>query len=156
MVPRFQHKWLGGACPSTFSPPPRRSHEGSLAGSARRTVRFSDYNFNVRALRTVANYDSDFYLRRFSLQCYTLASISSFRVIPSFDLYRYKTNPLSFHETAFLYYDHIVTFPEEVRKIWKRRLSFLNILFIIKPLYNMLRVYSDPLFSRFIQLRTRM
>jgi len=43
----------------------------------------------------------------FSLQCYTLASIT------------------------FLYYDHFITFPEEIRKIWKRRLSFLNILFII-------------------------
>jgi len=43
----------------------------------------------------------------FSLQCYTLASIT------------------------FLYYDHLITFPEEIRKIWKHRLSFLNILFII-------------------------
>jgi len=43
----------------------------------------------------------------FTLQCYLVASIS------------------------FLYYDHIITFPEEVRKIWKRRLSILNILFII-------------------------
>jgi len=43
----------------------------------------------------------------FALQCYTIASIS------------------------FLYYDHLITFPQEVRKIWKRRLSFLNVLFII-------------------------
>jgi len=43
----------------------------------------------------------------FALQCYTIASIT------------------------FLYYDHLITFPQELRKIWKRRLSFLNILFII-------------------------
>ncbi|KLO06200.1 hypothetical protein SCHPADRAFT_946293 [Schizopora paradoxa] len=42
----------------------------------------------------------------FALQCYTVASIT------------------------ILYYDHLITFPAEFRKIWKRRLSFLNILFI--------------------------
>ncbi|KLO14336.1 hypothetical protein SCHPADRAFT_939628 [Schizopora paradoxa] len=43
----------------------------------------------------------------FALQCYTLASIT------------------------FLYYDHIITFPQEFRKVWRQRLSFLNILFLI-------------------------
>jgi len=42
-----------------------------------------------------------------ALQYYTIASIS------------------------FLYYDHIITFSQEIRNIWKRKLSILNILFII-------------------------
>jgi len=32
---------------------------------------------------------------------------------------------------SFLYYDHIITFSQELRKIWKRRLTILNTLFII-------------------------
>ena len=31
---------------------------------------------------------------------------------------------------ALLYYDHIITFPQEYRKVWKRPLSFINILFL--------------------------
>ncbi|KLO10769.1 hypothetical protein SCHPADRAFT_832009, partial [Schizopora paradoxa] len=33
--------------------------------------------------------------------------------------------------TAFLYYDHIATFPQEVRTIWGRKLTFVNLLFLI-------------------------
>jgi len=43
----------------------------------------------------------------FSLQCYTLASIS------------------------ILYYDHIATLPQEVQKIWKRDFSVVNALFLV-------------------------
>jgi len=43
----------------------------------------------------------------YSLQCYTVASI------------------------AILYYDHILTFSDEFQKIWNRKISFINTLFII-------------------------
>jgi len=43
----------------------------------------------------------------FALQLYTVASIT------------------------VLYYDHIITFSEEVGKIWNRKISFINTLFII-------------------------
>ncbi|KLO14338.1 hypothetical protein SCHPADRAFT_814660, partial [Schizopora paradoxa] len=32
---------------------------------------------------------------------------------------------------ACLYYDHLVTFPQEVEEFWKRKISFVSILFFV-------------------------
>ncbi len=120
-------------CLSTFSPPPRRSHGGSLAASATRILRYRVYISDVRAFSTCG----ELQVERRADSVYEDFPYSAIPLHPSVRLnyfvfaLMFLTASSSFNETAFLYYDHLVTFPEEVRKIWRRRLTFLNILFII-------------------------
>ncbi len=66
--------------------------------------------------------------RRFSLQCYTLASIVTFRK-QMLNLTAPLTHFLA--SPAMLYYDHIITLPQEVQNIWKRDLGFVSALFLV-------------------------
>ena len=33
--------------------------------------------------------------------------------------------------SALLYYDHFLTFPQEVERIWKAKWTFVNVLFLV-------------------------
>ena len=46
-----------------------------------------------------------------------------------------------------LYYDHLITFPTEFEKIWKRKLSFINAIFLVNRYVTFLGYIALMIFT---------
>lgn len=78
---------------------------------------------------------------RYVLEYYALASIGKQCTL------RVYTRIPDQHFSVILYYDHLLTFPAEVQRIWTRRLTLSSILFLV----NRYVVFGGYIFVLYIE-----